>query len=750
MSSIRTPIEKQDDELEMQRLEGARRRSIGWRTWLKASAIVFLIYLVLSEHITVRQAIDDHDTAHLDALGAKFEQLHAQGGERSRFVADPTHDRLDKSLSEYTKHPHLAGNLALARYTRDTWLAAGLEDVEIVQYDVLLNYPTNRSTLSLWHKDELEWRAELHEDALDKDPGSEQAVPFFHGYSKNGSASGKLVYLNYGARDDFATLARRNIDLRGKVGIARYGKCFRGLKVELAEQAGMAGVLLYDDPSEDYGLTEEAGYAAYPDGPARNPSAVQRGSVQFLSLFPGDPTTPGYASTPGCDRSNKTTSIPGIPSLPINGRQARFLLRTMNGIGILPEPGWTGGWSDVDYNIVAHETPFEARFDNVVDYDIRPIYNVIARIQGHWDDLVVLGNHRDAWVRGASDPNSGSSALDSIANTFGSLVKTGYRPLRSVVLASWDAEEYGLVGSTEWVEEHADELRDRAAVYLNVDVASSGQRFHASASPLLFSAIKAATAHVPGSNGSTTLSDEWSGKIRTLGSGSDYTAFQDFVGVSSADLGFGGPSSYTDGKGAVYHYHSQYDSYHWLTTMGDPGLLGLQAAARLWGVLAHDLIEAPAIALNATLFATEVRGYMKDALEQLPRKQNKKHAKLVKKLEKAAGELIDEAVKLDARAASATERTRHWSELGTSEQKALLAELESINGVYRGLERAFISKGGLPGRSWYKSLLFAPGRYTGYAGVVLPGVTEAKDDAQRWNELGRVLKAVKRATRALH
>ncbi|BFZ55655.1 hypothetical protein PYCC9005_002696 [Savitreella phatthalungensis] len=712
--------------------------------------------------------------AELETLGAKF--LSNPTVNEALFIENPTFDSLNRSLFDYTRRPHLAGNHELAKYTRDRWLDAGLQDVEIVRYDVLLNYPTNRSSLTLWAGKQIEWTSKLKEDPLPEDEGSEQDVPFFHGYSKNGSASGKLVYLNYARREDFDMLVELQVDLKGKVGIARYGKSFRGIKVELAEKHGMSGILLYDDPSEDGEITVENGYEAYPNGPARNPSAVQRGSVQALSLAPGDPTTPGYASIPGAERKDPKHAIPGIPSLPISGNDAQFLLRTLNGPGE-PIPDFVGGFSGVDYNAESLTSPFEVRFDNVVDYDIRPIYNVIARVRGHWDDLVVLGNHRDAWVRGASDPNSGSTALDSVADTLGSLTSTGFVPLRSIILASWDAEEYGLVGSTEWVEEHADELNEKGAVYLNVDVASSGQQLRVSATPLLFSVIHNTTKlvpaledehGVPGTAPKISLADTWSGKISTLGSGSDYTAFQDFIGVSSTDIGF--TSNRTS---PAYHYHSQYDSHHWLTTFGDPGLKALQAATRLWGVLAIKLAETPVVALNATLYGTEIVRYVKELGHILPlehvdgddksqkkghhkgkkdkdkngdkdKKKHKHGRKLYGKLERAASHVAEYGVDLDTRAAVANGRVKDWPKLSAGEQEALLREIAGLNEEYRALERGFLDKKhGLPGRSWYKSLIYAPGRWTGYAGAVFPSIVEASPADEVWHEVARVTKLLK-------
>lgn len=699
------------------------------------------------------------DTAQLLALGQKFGKQFTV--DEQLFIDNPSTEILSSSLYDYTKRPHLAGNLALARYTRDKWLAAGIEDVEIIEYEVLLNYPTNRSQVSLYQGSDKVWSAVLKEDVLNEDKGSELAIPFFHGYSKNGSATGQLVYVNYGTPEDFDTVAKL-VNLTGKIVIARYGHLFRGIKVELAQQHGAAAVLLYDDPSEDRGVTVGNGFESYPHGPARNPSSVQRGSVQFLPIAPGDPTTPGYPSIPGCKRKDPYTSIPSIPSIPISGRDAAYLLKSMNGNGETL-PGFLGAFPGVQYQIIGAKD-MTINLDNVVDYDYRPIYNVIAKIPGHFDDDIILGNHRDAWVRGASDPNSGSAALDSIVSTFAALKRTGYQPLRTLTFASWDAEEYGLVGSTEWVEEHAPELAKHAVAYLNVDVASSGTKFHAEASPFLFDMLRNVTKQVPAVNGTSivpgvpaqqTIYDEWGHYIGTLGSGSDYTAFQDFLGVTSADIGF------YDGE-AVYHYHSQYDSYHWLTTFGDPGLKALQASARIWGLLAYKLTESPVIAFNATTYGAELKRIVEDTIQssiqthdsnlnsqddQSTEKHNKHHKnhnksnKGIKSLNAAVRSIASYGTDLDSRAQATNARVSDWQNLNSSEQVELLRQVHALNDEYRQFERAFLDPKGLKGRNFFKHILFAPGRWTGYApSKGFPSVTEAESEEDRARAIKRVVK----------
>lgn len=715
----------------------------------------------LKPFVPVLVTSDEHQScaerfsaSQLQALDHNFESQHEIT--ETLFLENPSPEILANSLHKYTKHPHLAGNLALARVTRDAWLSLGLEDVEIVEYEVLLNYPTNKSQVSLLQHDKKVWSATLKEDYLPEDPGSKEEVPFFHGYSKNGSANGALIYLNYGRPQDFEAVVNTGISLKGKIGICRYGKLFRGLKVELAQRYDMNAMLLYDDPSEDHDITIENGFQAYPHGPARNPSSVQRGSVQFLSVTPGDPTTPGYPSLPGCDRQDPYKSTPSIPSIPLSARDAAYLLKTLNGEGEVLA-GFTGALPGVKYSTGSAKSAFKIDLDNVQDYDYRSIYNVIGKIEGHFEDTVILGNHRDAWVRGAADPNSGSAALDSVVGTFAALQRTGYVPLRSLVFASWDAEEYGLVGSTEWVEEHAKDLSKHAIAYLNVDVASSGVDISVAASPLLYSAILNVTEKVPGVLGDTklpgapgvplkSLREEWSGSIRTLGSGSDYTAFQDALGITSADMGF------QSGKhsNAVYHYHSQYDSYHWLTKFGDPGLRGLQASTRLWGLLAYRLTESPVIAFNATLYGSELVGYVQDLIksstEDLSDATIKKSSikSELKNLLKTAKSIAHYGQDLDGRAAHTNGQVSKWADLSDPEKISLLQTIHHLNDEYKGLERGFLDPRGLPDRSFFKHVLYAPGRWTGYAGAIFPSIVEAKSVSDMRTAIRRVTKILKR------
>ncbi|HUR21375.1 MAG TPA: M28 family peptidase, partial [Vicinamibacterales bacterium] len=385
-----------------------------------------------------------------------------------------------KWLEALTVEPHVAGTPAekkVADYVRDRLVEFGLP-VDVVKYDVFLNHPKSVSlTMTAPTRQELA----LKEDAYpqDKVSGSPGQFPAFHGYGASGVANGQVIYVNYGSPADHERLKTMGLSVEGKIALVRYGGAFRGLKVKEAQEHGAIGVLIYSDPSDDGYMRGDV----YPDGPMRPASAIQRGSVQFLSIQPGDPSTPGgIPSTDGAKRITRAqmNNVPKIPSLPISYREAEKLLRSLSGPRVPNE--WQGGLA-----FAYHVGPGGAAVEMKVDMDegLKPIYNVMVTIPGTTDQVVVVGNHRDAWTPGAIDPNSGSAAMLEVARSFGVALKAGWKPKRTIILASWDAEEYGLVGSTEWAEANAAMLTQKAVAYLNIDVAVQGADFSASGVPSL-------------------------------------------------------------------------------------------------------------------------------------------------------------------------------------------------------------------------------------------------------------------------
>lgn len=391
----------------------------------------------------------------------------AQGSAETVFLATPAPEKARHWLARLTEEPHVAGTpqeKALAEYVRDRLREFGLA-TEIVSYDVFLNHPKKvAARLTEPAVEELSLMEEFLDE--DKDSSAHGMFPGFHGYGASGRAAGQVVYANYGTPADFDKLGELGIAVEDRIVLARYGKVFRGLKVREAEARGAAGVLLYTDPADDGYMRGDV----YPDGPMRPPSSIQRGSVQFLSVQPGDPSTPGYPSRRGAKRLSRQEmeTVPRIPSLPIGYGEAEKILRRLGGPAV-PD-GWQGGLP-----FAYHSGPGGAAVEIEVEMDegLKPIYNVFGRIEGSSEPerLVILGNHRDAWTHGAVDPNSGTATWLETARGLAAAVEAGWRPRRTILFASWDAEEYGLVGSVEWGEDRAEELSAHAVTYLNLDSA---------------------------------------------------------------------------------------------------------------------------------------------------------------------------------------------------------------------------------------------------------------------------------------
>ncbi|OAL17444.1 hypothetical protein AYO22_11667 [Fonsecaea multimorphosa] len=695
--------------------------------------------------LIVAGSLDDTSGVETAEPGVEFYSAGITYEELIELLLETPNEDKARSWSEYyTSGPHLAGkNLSQALWTRERWEEFGVKS-DIVAYDVFINYPIDHR-LALLDGHKVKYECSLEEDVIDEDPTTslQDRVPTFHGYSASGNVTAPYVYVNFGTYQDFEDLRAANITLEGKIALAKYGRIFRGLKVKRAQELGMVGVVMYSDPQEDGDVTEENGYKTYPDGPARNPSSVQRGSAGTL---PGDPTTPGYPSKPGVPRVDPHGSTPRIPSLPISYADALPLLKALNGHGPNAssfDKAWHGGglaYKGVEYNIGPSPDSVVLNLINEQEYVTTPLWNVIGIINGTAkDEVIVVGNHRDAWIAGgAGDPNSGSAALNEVIRSFGEALKAGWKPLRTIVFASWDGEEYGLVGSTEWVEEYLPWLSSSTVAYLNVDVGARGTHFEAAASPLLNKLLYAATDSVPSPNQTTkgqSVGDVWDGHIRTMGSGSDFTAFQDFAGIPSLDLGFGnGP------KDAVYHYHSNYDSFHWMDSYGDNGWHYHATVAKIIALLTAQLSETPVLSLSAQDYAKGLSVYLDDVKER-----SKPHLEgssfSFRALDNATAEFGKAATKFDEYTTDLTKKLAEdvpwwdwWKKV------RLFYEVRNANEKYKTLERQFLFAGGLDNRSWFKHVVFAPGRWTGYAGATYPGLVESFEDknitnAKRWSAI---------------
>ena len=471
--------------------------------------------------------------------------------------------------------------------------------------------------------------------------------------------------------------------------------------------------------------------------------------LKTLGTLPGDPTTPGYPSKPGVPRGDPGAYIPSIPSIPISFRDALPLLKALNGHG--PNSSdfneyWQGGglgYKGVKYNIGPSPPSLLVNLVNEQQYQTTPIWNVIGIINGTLpDEVIILGNHRDAWIAGgAGDPGSGSAALNEVVRSFGAALKKGWKPFRTIVFASWDGEEYGLLGSTEWVEEYAPWLSNAAIAYLNVDTATRGPKFHVLAAPLLNKSLQSATTLVQSPNqtiAGQTVSDVWDKHIGILGSGTDYTAFQYFAGVPSVDLGFTGTLN-----DPVYHYHSNYDSFAWMEAYGDPHWRYHITISKIWALLAVDLIESPVIPLNTTDYALSLSTYL-ISLNQTALASPDPAIRALAPfplLAESISSLLKATIEFEAHAAAlaaAVDSNFPWWKWWRKIQ--LYHKILLVNARYKLFERIFMYEEGLDGRNWFKHSVFAPGVWTGYGGVTFPGLRESiergnLEGAQKWTEI---------------
>lgn len=670
-----------------------------------------------------------------------YANFSAQSKIETQFLAVPSARLAGEELKSLTAQPHMAAtpeDHRTANYVAKRFRAAGLE-TEIVPYRVLLNWPKVVRVEAYDPAGHLlmtgPTREHVHGDPYQNNP---HVVMPFNGSSGSGDVTAEVVYANYGRLQDFNKLADLHIDLHGKIVICRYGSNFRGVKVYLAEQRGAVGVLLYSDPRDD-------GYYKgdpWPLGPWRPATGVQRGSVQYLFKYPGDPETPGVASTLNLPVSNRVSpygSQPHIISIPLSYHDAAPILEALRGPGV-PQ-GWQGalpfryhvGPGGVRVHLVSRQ-----------DYQRRIIWDVIGKVPGtqYPNDWVIVGNHRDAWVYGAVDPSSGTAALLEAAHGIGALLRSGWRPKRTILFCSWDAEEEGLIGSTEWVEQHAKAL-DHAVAYFNVDVAVSGPDFSASAVPSLKGFIRGIASSVSSPLGGTVY-QQWRNsqihrneqktpnippagadqiRVGGLGSGSDFTPFLQHVGVPSTDIGSEGPYGV---------YHSVFDNFAWYTQNADPHFLYLQEMARILGLEALRMADADVLPYDYAAYAHEIGAYIEAA-------KSKATQAGLKSLNFAP------AAAAAARMATAGEKVR-------DREMAASGDLVGLNQALRRTEEAFISPAGLPGRPWYRHVIYAPGEFTGYSAVDIPGVNEAidaKNASLAAQQLDVLTQSLDRATNAL-
>jgi len=694
-------------------------------------------------------------------LGFFPASLAAESKGEEAFLATPTPEQAEKWSRLLTEEPHVAGTAndkALAELVRDRLKEYGF-DASIVTYSVLLNYPKQVS-LKLVEPEERELSLVEPGEMRDKDSFSHDAFPAFHGYGASGKAEGQVVYANYGTAEDFKQLDQMDIAVKGRVVLVRYGSVFRGLKVYEAQKRGAAGVIIYSDPADDGYMKGDI----YPAGPMRPPGSLQRGSVQFLSHGPGDPQTPGYASTSSAKRvaRDKLEGIPKIPSLPISYGEAEKILRALGGSRVPDE--WQGGLP-----FAYHIGPGAAKVAMSVemDYAVRPIWDVFGRLGGtsEPDRWVILGNHRDAWTYGAVDPNSGTASFLEAARGLSAALKAGWKPRRSIVLASWDAEEYGLLGSTEWGEDLASELSRKGVAYVNLDSSVTGGDLSVDGVPSLRNLVQEIASDLPDPLRGKSVGRLWEDKQREawnkeepivldapekpfevdlgpLGSGSDYTVFMDHLGIASMNFTF---------EGSYGVYHSTLDNFFWMKNFGDPNFLYHAEAARLFGLLAMRLGSADLVPMRYVPYAASLQRHA-DALRRMAVMERRKAVAAEKPPEHPPlnpdfSPLLTALSDFQAAAAS-LDRS-----LDTLDAHGAPAErLAALNDAVVGIERKFLAPEGLSGRPWFKHTLYAPGLTTGYASWPFPGLTQAvkEHDAALWGkEEKKVVDALKSAISAV-
>ncbi|KAF8712200.1 Zn-dependent exopeptidase, partial [Rhizoctonia solani] len=615
-------------------------------------------------------------------------------------------------------------------------------------YYPLLETPGERRLELLDAGGAVSWSANLEEHLT----GAGNVIGAWHAFSKSGDVKARIVYANYGFKSDFEALKEEGCDVTGSIVLIREGYTFRGLRIKEAAKAGAIGCLTFKNPRTDDPVTVQNGYKPWPEGPARNPHAVTRGHVSDISHQSGvvsDPTTPGYPSYRDAPRV-EPKGLPSIPSLPISWHNACILLKEIEDSG-------------------GKKSKREVRLVNNVHRQIGPIWNVMAVIPGYIrDEVVVAGNHRDAWVFGASDPTSGTVSLHEMSRGLGQLLQLGWKPFRTILLASWDGEEYGLFGSTEWGEDFQDWLKGHAVAYLNVDKSTSGSMLRIRGTPSIAPLLRQAALDLPHysrpesgqtlwdarddrgpfaepikqeEHSSATQPKYWTG-IKTLGSGSDYTVFLQQLGIACGDLSFT-----NTGGDAAYHYHSFYDSEDWMNQYGDPGCLRRVAIAKYWGLVLLRMANSFILPLDTTQYALELDDYLDKIVKLLPSLPNELD---ISQLRKAIKEVQAASKNLDRDKAQVTIRLKEYfnrvgesggqnartilqgafswldrKEVANSGLAQLMIDVSSINKKLANFERGFISEAGLSGREWYRHLIVAPGKWIGYGATTFPSLTEA-------------------------
>jgi N-acetylated-alpha-linked acidic dipeptidase len=680
--------------------------------------------------------------------GFSAQSSRAEAARERELKASPTAKAAEADFDVMTAEPHHTGSpyeIKLADYVADSFRKLGIESTKY-EYSVLLPWPKQRR-IDIVAPDQL--RLEVEEEKIRGDQWADKPgiLPAYNAYSPSGDVTGEIVYVNFGIPADYETLKKLGIDVKGKIVLARYGGSWRGIKPKVAAEHGAIACIIYSDPHEDGYFQGEV----YPDGPFRGWGMIQRGSVMDMPRYPGDPSTPGRPSKPGVERlaMDKIETFAPIPVQPMSYRDGIELLKRLKGPVAPPE--WRGALP-ITYHI--GPGPAKVHMNLQMDYAQRRVIDVVGKITGAVapDEWIVVGSHRDAWTFGASDSVSGHVSMMAVAKAMSDMVKQGWKPRRSVLFISWDGEEQGLLGSTEFVEDLTTELRAKVAVYVNRDAGAAGIDFSSSAVHSLTPFVHELAQSIQADGSSTSLYDGWLERAReqgkapngeawakppvgALGSGSDYTAFLDHVGIPSLDMGL-------NGRGGDGSYHSTYDNPTWFKKYMDPGFKYSVLATQVTGVALLRLADADVLPFDYEVYGRQILDYVNEIEQQA----TKASAADAKKVDFAGLKAAAEAF---ARAGADARARGERLLAGASVDDTALAQL---NHALMMAERDLIEPAGLPDRPWYRHQIYAPGLYTGYGVKTIPGVREAVDAgnyARASEQAALVIRALQRATKTL-
>lgn len=710
---------------------------------------IFACLLILSMNAW---AVDPSHTESLRGYTAAHSAAEVQWEQKFRAIPEP--DRMRESMRRLSARPHHVGS----PYDKDNaeWLLAQLKsyglDAKIEQFEALFPTPKSRKLELLGPT---KFTAKLDEPVISIDPTSNQKdeqLPTYNAYSKDGDVTAPLVYVNYGAPADYEQLDAMGVSVKGAIVIARYGETWRGIKPKVAAEHGAVGCLIYSDPKDD-------GYSRglpYPEGPMRPAEGAQRGSVMDMPVYPGDPQTPGIGAKPGVKLIplDQVQTITKIPVLPISWADAQPFLKSLEGQTV-PE-NWRG---DLPFTYRTGPSKAQAHLAVAFNWDRKPLYDVVATIPGATfpDEWVIRGNHHDAWVNGAEDPISGASPQLEEARALGELLKQGWKPARTIIYCFWDGEEPALLGSTEWAEFHADELKQHAVAYFNSDGNGRGF-FHAGGSHSLENFINSVVkdiddpetkmsvwkrerlaARLRGTPESRTeAKSRADSRIGALGSGSDFTVFIDHLGIPSANLGYGGED---EGGG---QYHSVYDDFYYYTHFQDTEFLYEKALAQTAGSMMMRMADADVIPYQFTDQADTIHTYVTEVkkLADTMRTQIKdRNADLADGVYKAAADPKKTSVPPPVdivppyfNFAPLDQASDDLTAAAGDYEKAFTAHAETanpkVNAILLESEHALTDPAGLPNRPWFEHMIYAPGFFTGYGVKTLPAVREAIEQKQ--------------------